>query len=308
MEKDSLTKSFVFYREWYETVKSLPNDDKLRLADKVLMAIVSYALDEGSGKTGNPIADAFLKPILAAIDTNKRKYRDKCDKMRDNANERWEKQRNAIGCNCNQKDYETDTDTDTFTESLTLTDSESDNGVLSPTKIEFLNDTFQDRALIESEFSNNGVTDGEEIQKFIDYYSARGWKINGEPIKDVAALVRSWLRKAPHFSRIECNSKRSQDFVEDAMRKGIQEAINCIDEAKKARKESAETHDPRDLEIVSRLKNGERIASTELQTIYGYMFHQRMVDICRKYQLDVTFDQADAHGVTHYHLKHGADN
>lgn len=30
---------------------------------------------------------------------------------------------------------------------------------------------------------------------FIDYYEERGWKINGEPIRDWRALVRSWLAR-----------------------------------------------------------------------------------------------------------------
>ena len=61
------------------------------------------------------------------------------------------------------------------------------------------------------------------MQKFIDYYSARGWKINGEPINDVRALVRNWIRKTPHFDRVERNSKRSEDYVTDALETGIRE-------------------------------------------------------------------------------------
>lgn len=34
-----------------------------------------------------------------------------------------------------------------------------------------------------------------DAQSFCDYYSARGWKINGEPIRDWKALVRRWKRQ-----------------------------------------------------------------------------------------------------------------
>lgn len=34
-----------------------------------------------------------------------------------------------------------------------------------------------------------------DAQSFCDYYSARGWKINGEPIWDWKALVRRWKRQ-----------------------------------------------------------------------------------------------------------------
>ena len=66
------------------------------------------------------------------------------------------------------------------------------------------------------------------MQKFIDYYSARGWKINGEPINDVRALVRNWIRKTPHFDRVERNSKRSVDYVAEALEKGIRDVRDFV--------------------------------------------------------------------------------
>ena len=35
----------------------------------------------------------------------------------------------------------------------------------------------------------------ETAAAFFDYYAARGWEINGRPVKDWKALFRSWLRR-----------------------------------------------------------------------------------------------------------------
>lgn len=37
-------------------------------------------------------------------------------------------------------------------------------------------------------------------QKFFDYYDSRGWSINGRPIRDFKALLRSWSEheRKPH--------------------------------------------------------------------------------------------------------------
>ena len=36
-----------------------------------------------------------------------------------------------------------------------------------------------------------------DAEQFYDYYTARGWKVNGSPIADWTALVRNWARREP---------------------------------------------------------------------------------------------------------------
>ena len=48
---------------------------------------------------------------------------------------------------------------------------------------------------------------------FVDYYSVREWKIQGEPIRDWRALVRRWSRKEEEFKQQKSGSRGKQKDV-----------------------------------------------------------------------------------------------
>lgn len=50
----------------------------------------------------------------------------------------------------------------------------------------------------------------EEAKAFFDHYAARGWKLNGSPMVDWQAAVRSWLNKSLNFNK-NINAHKSPD-------------------------------------------------------------------------------------------------
>ena len=91
--------SMIFYRDWYEMARGLSDEERLMIYD----AVMEYAFD------GKLPEDKFIKTatalILSAIDRDSDKYAKKCEKLRQNINKRWERQRQAdtTGNNCVQK-------------------------------------------------------------------------------------------------------------------------------------------------------------------------------------------------------------
>lgn len=53
-----------------------------------------------------------------------------------------------------------------------------------------------------------------EATSFVDYYTARGWTVNGNPVRDWKALARRWLSKANQFDdkRDKAAREESDEF------------------------------------------------------------------------------------------------
>lgn len=56
-----------------------------------------------------------------------------------------------------------------------------------------------------------------DAQRFIDYYTANGWKVGKNPMKDWKAAVRTWERndKKPTTTAYQPNYEGSKDFWDD---------------------------------------------------------------------------------------------
>ena len=114
-----MKKSVLFYSDWYEILKELPDDERVRAYD----AIMQFAFE------GIEPTDKYIKGLTSlmfkGIERNTEKYAQKCEKLRQNINKRWQKQKGAneyksIQTNTNvfksiqslQIDYDNDNDND----------------------------------------------------------------------------------------------------------------------------------------------------------------------------------------------------
>lgn len=63
--------------------------------------------------------------------------------------------------------------------------------------------TFQKPTLdeIKAEFLSKGISDKDEPEKFFDYYTANGWKVGRNSMKDWKATVRNWIRNLEKSSK-----------------------------------------------------------------------------------------------------------
>lgn len=93
-----MRKSVLFYSDWYEILRELPDDERVRAYD----AIMQFAFEDIEP------TDKYIKAITAlifkGIERNSVKYSQKCEKLRQNINKRWQKQKNTNEYKSIQKD------------------------------------------------------------------------------------------------------------------------------------------------------------------------------------------------------------
>lgn len=93
-----MRKSVLFYSDWYEILRELPDDERVRAYD----AIMQFAFEDIEP------TDKYIKAITAlifkGIERNSVKYSQKCEKLRQNINKRWQKQKNTNVYKSIQKD------------------------------------------------------------------------------------------------------------------------------------------------------------------------------------------------------------
>jgi hypothetical protein len=149
MAKNKEKSSFLFYKDWKDTIKDLPDEMRLRMFD----AIIDYGLpDEADGKISHPLYDKItknLKPmekmaiqlIVNQIDRDGKSYQDRCNKNREIANKRWHSD-DANACeripkirtHANDADNDNDIDNDIDNDDDKENDNEDSN--LSISQIE----------------------------------------------------------------------------------------------------------------------------------------------------------------------------
>lgn len=206
--------SFVFYRSFYEGIKELPRD----IQGEVLTAIMEYGLNGVTTENQKQITKAMFALIKPQLDAN---------------NQRFEngKKGGRPKANCNQTETETkpkqNRNKTKHEPNVNVNDNVNDNISFLEKKKQKSDVTFSDlenenensESPIETlqapkEQSGGGrkrftIPTPEEVQaycderkngilgqQFCDFYSAKGWKIGKEPMKDWKAAVRTWeMRK-----------------------------------------------------------------------------------------------------------------
>lgn len=132
-------KSCIFHANWLQAAQTI-KDMKLRCC--FYEAVLQYALD-GMKTEAPPELELALTFVYSLIDEDRRRYEKTCEKRRNAANARWEKQQkqdktsDANRCNDMQTmqmhnlHYDTDTGTDTDTDTDTETE-ESKDSIIPP--------------------------------------------------------------------------------------------------------------------------------------------------------------------------------
>jgi hypothetical protein len=71
---------------------------------------------------------------------------------------------------------------------------------------------------VQAYFAERGCIDGEEPEKFRDYYTANGWTQGraGKPIKDWKAAARNWMKNVKQFSTTK-KGFRAENFSPDSL-------------------------------------------------------------------------------------------
>lgn len=118
-------KGFIVYKDLHAVVDELTDEQ----AGQLFKGMIAYSANGTEPKFDGILKFVFI-PIKQQMDRDSDKYGEKCEKMRANANKRW--QGNANASNSNQMDAnnantktKTNTDTDTNTNTKTNTDTKT---------------------------------------------------------------------------------------------------------------------------------------------------------------------------------------
>lgn len=167
-------------REWFTAASGALDADGL---GRVLVSACRYVFGEPSGDLRNPVESAVFRMIVPALDSDIRKYVERCARNAANARKAFERVA-ASGSDS----VPVDANTTTTSTSNTTTTSTRDKS-LSP-------DELRERERFEVFgyfWSTGSKAVAQESNAFWDYYESLGWKNNkGAPIINKLACARQW--------------------------------------------------------------------------------------------------------------------
>ena len=182
-----MKKSFIIYDNWALMFSQMPNED----AGALIKKICNYKLT-GEFEEGYSSVNAIFSMIKLKLDEDAEKYEETCEKRRQAIQSRWNNKENdthniqtdtnVIQMNTNVIQMNTDTDTDTDTDTYNIKKENIKEKRFTPPTVEEVRDYCRER--------NNNV----DPVTFVDFYTAKGWCVGKNKMKDWKACVRTWER------------------------------------------------------------------------------------------------------------------
>lgn len=195
---EKMRESFVFYKNFYETIKILPK----RQFSIMIEAIVEYGLYNKLPNNLSLTLQALFKNFKDSIDKAQRRYdasveNGKCGgapKGNKNAKKLVEKQPKSTQNNLEQPKLTENNLNEDDNENVNDNESEDENmlGCFSPTLAEII-------SYAKSELK---IEDKEYCEKFYNHYSGIGWvNGSGRPIVDWQSVFKNWIKKDKKSSK-----------------------------------------------------------------------------------------------------------
>lgn len=196
-----MNNAFVMYADILPQLSFLSRE---QMGD-LFTAILQYVTGEDVEELDDVTRMAFGF-ITSQIDRDRDKYKEKCEKAKQAAKNRWNaddtEQCERIKRNANDADacerikrnaenanasnaMHIDTDTDTVTD----TDIEKESVKRKTARTAFAPPTITD---VQNYADSKGYK--LDAERFVDYYSSKGWTVGKSPMKDWRAAVRNWAK------------------------------------------------------------------------------------------------------------------
>lgn len=184
-------KSIVLYSSWGDIFASLPEEQ----AGTLIKAICEYAYEDKEPEIENPAIYAIFDMIRKKLDKDHTAYEEKVARLKKNSSSKSNRNRDDIDTKSspsrteiepistrNRDDIESDTVTDTVTVPIS-----KDIGVVGKRASAFRPpDVSEVRAYCQER--NNKV----DPEKFVNFYTSKGWFVGKNKMKDWRAAVRNW--------------------------------------------------------------------------------------------------------------------
>ena len=206
-----MRESIVFYRSFYEAIKELPAEE----FRNAVMAIMEYGLNDSEIDTSG-VAKAILIMAKPQIDKNNKRYENGLrggTKPKQNQNEtkvepnpnqtvtKVEPKRNQNGTKAEPKRTKPEPNVNDNV-NVNVNDKESEEK-----KPRFSPPTLEERKKYIADNKYN-----VDPERFIDYYTANGWSVGKNRMKDWKAVVRNWDRSQKPGGRMRQESTAETKF------------------------------------------------------------------------------------------------
>lgn len=197
--------SFVFYRSFYNAIKKLsPEEFK-----NCLVAIADYALDGKEVETDG-IERTVFELIKPQIDANNKRYVNGLKGGRPKTENKPNVNQGKPNNNQNKpNDNQAITNREpNVNENVNVNDIKKKDTNVSKEKVpRFIPPTRQEVTAYCEEKGYN-----IDVERFIDYYTANGWMVGRNKMKDWKAAVRNWKRGQRQGMTTEPKKTKFQNF------------------------------------------------------------------------------------------------
>ena len=189
-------KSFVLYADYKEHIDMLTVNEKADLLDAIFAHVCG---------TEEPILEGMAKMAFSfirnEIDRNAEKYEATCEKRREAANKRWQKDM-QVDANasksiiCNAKHYDNDNDTDTDTDNDT--DNENKHCSSAPPLITLPLNTGEEYPFSQKDIDEWSIL-YPNVNVLQEMRNMKGWCVNNptkrKTKRGIRSFVNRWLAK-----------------------------------------------------------------------------------------------------------------
>lgn len=199
---------FTFYRSYYEALKPFPEEEQIKLAGELFLAVCSYALDgeelELSGLSLalftliRPTLESGMKQaqkrkqdasLIESVNGTKNESVPISDPINDSISDQNKRTFDSVA-DRNEKEREKEREYEY--------ESEYENECVKgakPPKPPAASRRFIPPTVEEVEAYCRERASPVDAQRFVDFYAASGWKRGKTPIKDWRACVRTWEQR-----------------------------------------------------------------------------------------------------------------
>lgn len=174
--------SFILYGSWGPMIKAMSDEG----AGQLLKACFAFSAGEAFA-IENETAAAIFETVKATMQADQEKYNEVSKKRREAALASKSKQKDANVSKssfCSDLFYESDSESDSDK------DLKEKDKKEKPLRAVFQKPTVDEVKAYCQERGNN-----VDPNAFVDFYSAKGWRVGNQPMKDWKACIRTWERR-----------------------------------------------------------------------------------------------------------------
>ena len=203
-------KSFVLYSSWVRFFGELPEEQ----AGKLIKAVYAYVTEETEPEIDDPALSAIFNLIRDKLDEDSQAYEKKVERLKKNSSSKSTRNRTEIDTISDRNRDDIDTKStrnrdDIGGDTVTVTDTVSiskdiDKGMGKRASSFRPPDVNEVRAYCQERKNN------VDPERFVDFYTAKGWFVGKNKMKDWRAAVRNWEKE--ENARSGTTKKREHNY------------------------------------------------------------------------------------------------